>query len=254
MQREKLTDGYVANLRPWKRAYYQIWDEDVRGLTVRVATSGRKTWFFTYNNREGTASWYHIGDAKTVGVLDARAVAERVKSEVAAGRDPHRERLYLKGDSRETRSAAAAVELVAGFARQNRDAFEAAPEPVVYFVKIGRAVKIGFTTNVMQRIHQYRHATGEPMSLLACLPGSKELERRIHKMLAGAQVAREFFEESAVRSFLEVVRSSTIGAIERAQAARVNDRCTSLPEASAPLVPQQLPASREVKKRYQPLR
>jgi hypothetical protein len=51
---------------------------------------------------------------------------------------------------------------------------------VVYFLRCGEMVKIGWSDNVLQRQRTLELATGLPMELLATIPGGLQLEAFLH--------------------------------------------------------------------------
>ncbi len=56
---------------------------------------------------------------------------------------------------------------------------------IVYFIKVGRrAIKIGFTTNLENRLKSFRGASAEQIEVLAVFPGDRHLEKRLHGLLA----------------------------------------------------------------------
>jgi hypothetical protein len=202
-----LTKRYVASLLPEQRDYL-VWDHTQKGLAVRVLPSGYKTWKFMYRHNRAVR-WYHIGN---VDIVSVRKIAQRVAGEAALGLDPRQRLLDRIDTDAERRNSEAAARSMARFVRDNDVNVDVdnnnteRPEPTVYFIKIGRAVKIGHTVHIDKRIKQLRHASAEPMILLACLSGGRELEKQIHRSLEDARIANEFFDERAVRSFLETIK------------------------------------------------
>lgn len=74
-------------------------------------------------------------------------------------------------------------------------ATENSTDPVVYVISIGSLefVKIGFTTCLEQRLRSLRTASHvEPVTHLA-IPGTRSLERELHKRFASARHNREWF-------------------------------------------------------------
>lgn len=61
-------------------------------------------------------------------------------------------------------------------------------ESVVYYMRVGNRVKIGFTTNLAGRI-----AAVMPEEVLATEPGGRMLEGVRHRQFAGLRVTREWF-------------------------------------------------------------
>lgn len=64
---------------------------------------------------------------------------------------------------------------------------------VVYYLRVGANVKIGFTTDLRQRMHGYPPDS----ELLACEPGDYALEQRRHRQfIHHLRVGKEWFEPS----------------------------------------------------------
>lgn len=79
---------------------------------------------------------------------------------------------------------------------------------VVYFVRIGKFIKVGVTTNLPQRISSFR-TTAIDIEVLLTIPGTYDLEHRIHGLLKEARVERELFHyDWRVSSFIMVVERS----------------------------------------------
>jgi hypothetical protein len=68
----------------------------------------------------------------------------------------------------------------------------------VYFIRDieTRLIKIGFSRIPDYRIRQIRLAVGHPVELAAMLPGSRDLERRLHLDLRDTNDHREWFVRS----------------------------------------------------------
>src|SRR3989304_5316933 len=76
-------------------------------------------------------------------------------------------------------------------------------ESVVYFVVIGKHVKIGFTTNLPRRLKAFMTTTLE-VELLICIPGDRTLEQTLHKRLVDARAGRELFRRDwRVQGFID---------------------------------------------------
>ena len=69
----RLDQRRAGTLRP-RRTAYDIRDRDLKGFGIRVAPSGRKTWF-VHVRRDGERVWRTIGDAGAVIASEARARA-----------------------------------------------------------------------------------------------------------------------------------------------------------------------------------
>jgi integrase len=95
-----LTHRTIETLRP-AEAPYRVPDQRCKGLAVRVAPSGVKTWDVAYRIR-GTAKMRRLSLGRTtdVGLEQARERANELTSAARSGRD-------LVGEEREARDAAA---------------------------------------------------------------------------------------------------------------------------------------------------
>jgi hypothetical protein len=88
VNRRKLTDLFVASR---KIEAGLTWDERQPGLALSVRPSGKKAWKVIYRFH-GRPVWLHLGDARGIGLADARRLAGRVMLDVAEGRNPAAER------------------------------------------------------------------------------------------------------------------------------------------------------------------
>jgi integrase len=91
----KLSDLYVRKVKP-EAAAFAVWDTKQGGLALRVQPSGQRSYKVVYS-RHSRANWLHLGDAKALGLADARQLAAKVMLEVATGRDPLAERRAERG-------------------------------------------------------------------------------------------------------------------------------------------------------------
>lgn len=76
---------------------------------------------------------------------------------------------------------------------------------VVYFVRIGKAIKIGFTKNIEKRLKAFMTSAVD-VALLFTIPGDRSLEKKLHVLLAESKIARELFRSSEVLQFIEIVK------------------------------------------------
>jgi len=84
--------------------------------------------------------------------------------------------------------------------------------PVVYFVRIGKHIKIGFTTNLTERLKSFRSATAEPIVVLVTAPGGRNLEQKLHLLFAENRINKhnEFFRnERPLSEFIYFARESS---------------------------------------------
>ncbi len=85
MPKIALTEARVKALRPRRNAR-DIRDAKLRGFGVRVLPSGRKC-YFIQRQHLGERVWKIIGDAETVGVGEARALAAEMLAAIRRGDD-----------------------------------------------------------------------------------------------------------------------------------------------------------------------
>ena len=84
----KLTDRSVKALASPATGYVIHWDDDERGLGVRVNAGGVRTYVFNYRNRSGRLRRYTIGSPPTYTATLARDVAKKLRHRVDDGGDP----------------------------------------------------------------------------------------------------------------------------------------------------------------------
>lgn len=86
------------------------------------------------------------------------------------------------------------VERLAGFPDDREPRTPPVKESVVYYARIGDVIKIGFTTNLVERLRALRV---QPGGLLAVEPGGRDVERSRHLEFADERYgAREDFAMS----------------------------------------------------------
>ncbi len=64
-----------------------VWDSKQAGLAISIRPSGYRAWKCIYA-RHGKGRWYTIGNARAVGLADARKLAADIMFRVAKGEDP----------------------------------------------------------------------------------------------------------------------------------------------------------------------
>jgi integrase len=90
VSRRKLTDVFVSSRKAQERPEL-IWDAKQPCLALSVRPTGKKAWKVVYRFH-GRPRWLHLGDARAIGLADARRLAARVMLDVAEGKDPAAER------------------------------------------------------------------------------------------------------------------------------------------------------------------
>lgn len=108
MARIRLTDKAVASARVAEGERLELFDQDVRGLILRVS-SGRKTWVFRYRNADGVQRRHTLGiyldgftggggnapdeaKHKALTLSQARAAARTLINQVGENQDPSADR------------------------------------------------------------------------------------------------------------------------------------------------------------------
>ena len=93
----RLTDAAVSRLRPGEREY-TVWDTTVRGLGVRVRTTGGKSWVLLRQDTGGSRR-VSLGPVETASVAEARrACLTRQAAPEPEGRAARRDALPLLRD------------------------------------------------------------------------------------------------------------------------------------------------------------
>jgi hypothetical protein len=75
----------------------------------------------------------------------------------------------------------------------------------IYFVfsPSQKAIKIGFSTDVAQRIADLNTALSEPLILLGTLPGVMDDEKQLHRLFASWRLSGEWFtDDGVIRDFV----------------------------------------------------
>ena len=101
--KSKLTDKTIIGLAPG-----DVWDEETRGLCLRVGVK-RRTWYFVYR-RGGPPTWLKLGTYPTLTLKAARVAARDQQGLIDKQKDPFTENLAAKA---ETDKAAAAARIEA---------------------------------------------------------------------------------------------------------------------------------------------
>ena len=71
-------------------------------------------------------------------------------------------------------------------------------ESVVYAIAAQDRVKIGYTTNLPQRMKNIQSACSVPIVCLGTTPGGVELERALHRQFAASRLHGEWFRLTGV--------------------------------------------------------
>src|SRR5215217_6438604 len=102
------------------------WDEDLKGLGLKITRAGRRTFLVQYRpagDRRNPRK-YTIGEYGSVTPFQARVEAQRVLAERAAGRDPQAEKREAKRRLESDQVMALVAEFTDRHVSQNRTARE----------------------------------------------------------------------------------------------------------------------------------
>lgn len=106
------TDRFLRTLKPGDAAV-EWFDEDTRGLSLKLNPGGAATWYFNYTRRaDAMRLRVQLGKLSALGLKDARLRATKMAGLVADGRDP-------AGDRRAERDALTVADLVDQFFDQH---------------------------------------------------------------------------------------------------------------------------------------
>lgn len=84
----KLTRTSVQAAALPDRGASKVWDSEVSGFGANLTANGVRTWIVRYRNAEGRSRQMALGSVGAISADQARKLAARVKTEVAAGGDP----------------------------------------------------------------------------------------------------------------------------------------------------------------------
>lgn len=83
----KITQSLAQNISPQDRIF-RVTDTILKGFTLIVRPSGKKTWVVDYRKPDGSRTDHRIGPANLFTVVEAREAAKEFLSAIARGEDP----------------------------------------------------------------------------------------------------------------------------------------------------------------------
>jgi integrase len=92
-----LSDAFIKTVKQDPDRVTVYWDTLQRGLALTVQPSGHMAWKCVYTIHRRKACWYHLGNARAIALAEARKFAGKIMVQVAAGTDPHADRLAMRG-------------------------------------------------------------------------------------------------------------------------------------------------------------
>jgi integrase len=107
--RRRLTEPYVKGTKP-RTEPFNTWDSQVPGLVLRIQPTGHRSWRYFYCRHR--ACWYHIGNATSIPITEARRIAIDLAARVARGEDP-------AADRKAERNAGTFAELAADYVERH---------------------------------------------------------------------------------------------------------------------------------------
>ena len=96
---------------------YEVWDERLPGLGLRVSPGGTKTWNLKYK-MGGKSRRMKLGSYPALSLKDARAKAKEAFSVVAAGNDPQAQKLVARETYASSLFPAMAKEYIEHYAKR----------------------------------------------------------------------------------------------------------------------------------------
>ncbi len=91
--KRRLTDKFLKSLKPKPKAY-DVGDEVIKGLAIRVWPTGGMTWSLRYYPK-GREKRISLGDYSVLGLSEARDEALDIKKQMRGGKDPRRGELKI---------------------------------------------------------------------------------------------------------------------------------------------------------------
>ena len=83
----KITQSLAQNIAPQKKIF-RVNDTILKGFTLIVRPSGKKTWVVDYKRPDNSRTDYRIGSANLFTVIEAREAAKEFLAAIARGEDP----------------------------------------------------------------------------------------------------------------------------------------------------------------------
>lgn len=82
---------------------------------------------------------------------------------------------------------------------------------LVYFLRQGETIKIGFTRRISRRLRNLQTGSAERLQLLGTIPASQTAERRLHQQFAELRLEGEWFraEEPLLRTISALISART---------------------------------------------
>ena len=95
--KRRLSAAFIETVRPNPSCPVAYWDTATPGLVLLVQPTGHRAFIYIYRVRGRGPRRFHIGNARSLSLSDARKMAMKLAYQVAEGADPHADRLALRG-------------------------------------------------------------------------------------------------------------------------------------------------------------
>jgi hypothetical protein len=125
--RRRLTQPYVKQTKP-RAEPFNTWDI-VPGLVLRIQPTGHRSWRYFYCRHR--ACWYHIGNAASIAISEARKIAIDLAARVARGEDPAADR---KAERNAGTFSELAADYVERYAKRNNKSYKQAETLVARYL------------------------------------------------------------------------------------------------------------------------
>lgn len=122
----KFTERAIKELTPIGKPF-DVADETLRGLLVRVQPSGVMTYWYAYRTHQGRKSRISLGRCDSVSLVKAKELAKRYAGQVAAGIDPQAQRQEQKANAKQEKVKALGAfikEVYEPWATSNRKSYK----------------------------------------------------------------------------------------------------------------------------------
>ena len=81
---------------PKEQTKWTVFDANCKGLMLEIRQSGGKTYYLRYTDHRGSARQFKLADAADVTLSQARALADKARTQIAMGQDPKAEKAVAK--------------------------------------------------------------------------------------------------------------------------------------------------------------
>ncbi len=90
------TQSVTTTICPPDRNRLDLYCHLTKGLVLSIRQSGSRVFYWRYRDGHGTQRQYRIGDAESVSLTKARALAQKLRSKVLLGENPNEDRKALR--------------------------------------------------------------------------------------------------------------------------------------------------------------